>query len=230
MSKAQRILIAVLTTIVIGGMFAYQDMQKNEPRNQEYPATVILTDFFGGSLSGLIFYFGSGWFIRRKEKNLKRAGDGKLYDEIALELKEKPMIPGLWTKAFSEAGGDDAKARALYIKYRVAQLTESCQQQLEQNRAAVKAAKKQQYAEMEAARRQKLAPFHRFIFLVFAIVCMLLCGFFGLCAIACIVFASDKKEIFDSDDLILAIAGGIFCLIVAFLFGVAFMKCKKETW
>ena len=44
--------------------------------------------------------------------------DEKLYEEVARELQEKPMVPGLWTKAFAEMGGDDAKARALYIKYR----------------------------------------------------------------------------------------------------------------
>jgi hypothetical protein len=58
-----------------------------------------------------------------------KAGDDKFYDEVARELEEKPMVPGLWTKAFAEMDGDDAKARALYIRYRVQQLaTEAARQ------------------------------------------------------------------------------------------------------
>ena len=124
-----RILTAILVTLLLGGMFAYQDIQKNEPPYQQHPVTVILTDFFCGFLSGLIFYFGSGWLARRKERKLKGSGDEKFYDVVARELQEKPMVPGLWTKAFAEMGGDDAKARALYIKYRVAQLAEASRQQ-----------------------------------------------------------------------------------------------------
>ena len=85
---------------------------------------VILTDFFGASLSVMFFYFASRWLGRRKERKLEKAGDDKFYEEVARELQEKPMVPGLWTKAFAEMGGDDAKARALYIKYRVLQLEE----------------------------------------------------------------------------------------------------------
>ena len=122
MNKPTRILTAILVSLLLGGMFAYQDTQKNEPTYQQHPATVILTDFFGASLSGLIFYFGSGWLARRKEKKLEKAGDVKFYDEVARELQDRPMSPGLWTKAFAETGGDDTKARALYIKLRVTQL------------------------------------------------------------------------------------------------------------
>ena len=71
-------------------------------------------------MSGLIFYFGSGWLERRKERKLQKAGNDKFYEDVARELQDKPMASGLWTKAFAEMGGDDAKARALYIKYRVA--------------------------------------------------------------------------------------------------------------
>ena len=134
MSKPIRILTAILASLAIGGMFAYQDAQKNAPTYQQHPATVILTDFFCGFLSGLIFYVGSGWLARLKERKLEKAGDEKFYEEVARELQEKPMVPGLWTKAFAEMGGDDAKARALYIKYRVAQLAEARRQGLEKNR------------------------------------------------------------------------------------------------
>ena len=73
------------------------------------------------------------------------AGDDKFYDEVARELQEKPMVPGLWTKAFAEMGGDDAKARALYIRYRVLQLRdrqiENARLQAKEARLAAEAAK-----------------------------------------------------------------------------------------
>ena len=122
MNKPTRILTAILVSVLLGGMFAYEDVQKNEPTYQQHPVTVILTDFFCGSLAGLISYIGSGWFYRRKEGKSKGAGDDKFYEEVARELQEKSLVAGLWTKAYAEMGGDDAKARALYIKYRVAQL------------------------------------------------------------------------------------------------------------
>ncbi len=65
-------------------------------------------------------------------------GDEKFYEEVARELQEKPMVPGLWTKAFAEMGGDDAKARALYIKFRVAQLVEAGRHELEKDQNATK--------------------------------------------------------------------------------------------
>src|ERR1017187_2117801 len=139
MSKPIRILTAILVSLLLGGMFAYQDVQKNEPPYQQHPVVCIVTDFFGASLAGLIGYLGSGWLAKRKERKsnqapnfhstggdkFSNAGDDKYYDEVARELQEKPMVPGLWTKAFAEMGGDDAKARALYIKCRVAQLAEA---------------------------------------------------------------------------------------------------------
>ena len=82
---------------------------------------------------------GGGISLLFKRKSLveisSNAGDEKLYEEVARELQEKPMVPGLWTKAFAEMGGDDAKARALYIKYRVAQLAEARRQQRQEAHA-----------------------------------------------------------------------------------------------
>ena len=136
MTKPIRILTTILVSLTLGGMFAYQDAQKNELSYQSHPVVCIATDFFCGTLAGLIFYFGSGWLARRKERKTNQATnshpigvnkpsnfvDDKFYDRVAQELQEKPMVPGLWTKAFAEMDGDDAKARALYIRYRVQQL------------------------------------------------------------------------------------------------------------
>lgn len=60
--------------------------------------------------------------------------DEHLYEQAALELAQQSPKPGVMAKAFSEAGGDVARAQALYIRLRVDQLKE---------------------AEREAAQRQK---------------------------------------------------------------------------
>ena len=127
MSKPISILIAFIGALALGCMVAYHDIQKYGTDFQAHPnlPVVILTDFFGASLSVMLFYFASRWLYRRKERKLKEAGEDKFYDEVARELQEKTLVAGLWTKAFAEMGGDDAKARALYIKYRVAQLAEA---------------------------------------------------------------------------------------------------------
>lgn len=46
------------------------------------------------------------------------------YETVAAEIQRKVLRPGLWTRAFAETGGDDAKAKALYIRLRVAELEE----------------------------------------------------------------------------------------------------------
>jgi hypothetical protein len=48
--------------------------------------------------------------------------ENQIYEVVAEELQKRVIVPGVWTRAFAEAGGDNEKARALYIKYRVAQL------------------------------------------------------------------------------------------------------------
>jgi len=98
----------------------------------QWTASVVAIAFFA--------LIGGGISLLFKRKSLveisSNAGDEKFYEEVARELQEKPMVPGLWTKAFAEMGGDDAKARALYIKYRVAQLAEATRQQLKEARLA----------------------------------------------------------------------------------------------
>jgi uncharacterized membrane protein YdbT with pleckstrin-like domain len=48
--------------------------------------------------------------------------DQVFYDLVAEELRLKRLVDGVWIRAFSDAAGDEQKARAIYIKYRVAQL------------------------------------------------------------------------------------------------------------
>lgn len=92
---------------------------------------------FFGSIGGLLLiipivaiFLWLIWKANNKSKQVSvnepdKTENDKFYDEVAREFQEKTLVAGLWTKAFAEMGGDDAKARALYIKYRVAQLAEA---------------------------------------------------------------------------------------------------------
>ena len=55
---------------------------------------------------------------------------------VASELQANTMVPGLWAKAFAEARGQIDQARALYIRYRVAQLAQEASEQSRQRRQA----------------------------------------------------------------------------------------------
>jgi hypothetical protein len=239
MNKPIRILTAILVSLLLGGMFAYQDAKKNELPYQSHPVVAVLTDFFCGSLVGLIFYFGSGWLARRKERKLEKAGDVKFYEEVARELQEKPMVPGLWTKAFAEMGGDDAKARALYIKYRVAQLTESSRQQLEadrlakqrqeeQKRVATKAADLQRLAAIEATERQGRTSFHRLIHWVLCVVLASLTIVCGFGSLACIIEPFTPQGS-NYGDLVGIIVADIIMLCITFICAHATQLCYKKT-
>ena len=51
-------------------------------------------------------------------------GDDELrfYEIVAEEMRAGDLKPGLWTKAYADAGGEQDRARAFYIKLRVEQL------------------------------------------------------------------------------------------------------------
>ena len=73
--------------------------------------------------------------------------DERFYDEVARELQDRTLIAGLWTRAFAETNGDNDKARALYIRYRVAQLAQlelDKAQNMERERLEQKAAEEQE--------------------------------------------------------------------------------------
>jgi uncharacterized membrane protein YhaH (DUF805 family) len=51
--------------------------------------------------------------------------DDEFYNRVAIEMQEKRMVPGVWARAFSDADGDENRAKAIYIKLRVSQLVDS---------------------------------------------------------------------------------------------------------
>ena len=60
-----------------------------------------------------------------------KEGDKTTYELIAEEIDTGNTQKALWTKAFSDAEGDDKRARALYIKYRFEEISNEEQEYLE---------------------------------------------------------------------------------------------------
>jgi len=129
------------------------------------------------------------------------------YDEVARELQAKEMVPGVWTRAFAEADGQIERARALYIKYRVAQMSEAREQQINEKRrmAAV------------AAKTRALSGVRQFGYIVLVLICGFLTFILGLVGI----FMP-----FD-DHSTGSIVCAVFSVGIAFLFGLATRKCWK---
>ena len=50
------------------------------------------------------------------------ANDQIFYDIVAEEIRSRIIVDGLWVRAFSESGGDEGKAKAIYIVHRFGQL------------------------------------------------------------------------------------------------------------
>ena len=61
------------------------------------------------------------------KENTPAMNDDEFYDEVAKEMQENRLIPGVWTRAFAEADGDENRSKVIYIKRRVAQLTAEAQ-------------------------------------------------------------------------------------------------------
>ncbi len=76
--------------------------------------------------------------------------DDKFYDEVAKELLDGNVQAGVWARSFSEADGDKEKAKAIYIRLRVAGLAIEKQAQVREREAAKRDA--------EASERVKNRP------------------------------------------------------------------------
>jgi hypothetical protein len=79
--------------------------------------------------------------------------DERFFEIASAEIRAGTIRPGLRAKAFSDANGEENRAQALYLKYRVAQLV---QEELEarQAEAEAKTQLKQQARDAEEAARQ----------------------------------------------------------------------------
>jgi hypothetical protein len=85
---------------------------------------------------------------RRGETIDKSFMDQRFYDQVAAEIESRQLDKGVWVRAFSEASGDDTKAKAVYIALRVAQL--------EAEARAAQVAKQAEEAEAKAHAQEEL--------------------------------------------------------------------------
>lgn len=62
------------------------------------------------------------WFQSKHEQLVDNLRDEQVYALVALEVADGEIRPGLWAKAFAEAGGNEQRAQGIYINLRVTQL------------------------------------------------------------------------------------------------------------
>lgn len=60
---------------------------------------------------------------------MKTKREEEFYELAGREVAENRLVPAVWSKAFSEALGDQQAALALYIRFRVEQLERGYQQE-----------------------------------------------------------------------------------------------------
>jgi len=135
------------------------------------------------------------------------------------------MVPGLWTKAFAEMGGDDAKARALYIKLRVGQLHNEAALENERQKSETKRKVKEQRLAAEAAKPplkwyEKLA---NFLLGCFSGCVTLL---FAVIIIACLADEDRANSDLSFIETAMVI---IFTAGIAFGFGLITYKCFRAV-
>lgn len=89
--------------------------------------SIILYAFWGFIFwvcwKGFLRDFFNGFSATKAAKSqiaARQIPDEAYYEMAAKEVKNDNIRTGLWAKAWSDAGGEDTKAKALYLKLRVA--------------------------------------------------------------------------------------------------------------
>ena len=78
--------------------------------------------------------------FKTSEDRLKEV---QLYELVALEIENGQQVMGLWAQALSEAGADEKRAKALYIKLRVGMMQDQLEEKAREARNARKRARKE---------------------------------------------------------------------------------------
>lgn len=123
MSNGTKIFLVVL--VVIGGYFLFATMADS------YGAERYTDKFFEGAIKGLAFtpvialLFWAPKLIRKFIKDRKDIGGLRedAYETALNEIETGQVIKRTWAKAFSLSDGDEAKAKAVYIKLRAVELS-----------------------------------------------------------------------------------------------------------
>lgn len=130
------------------------------------------------------------------------------YEIVAGELEQQTQKTGIWAKAFADAGGSPEQARALYIRYRVAQLAEVRSREQQEHRQTV----------AKVGRQRAAAGFRRFVFGLFGVIC----GF------ASLIFAVFFFPLFSSDTHSDMFAVAIIMAVLSVLFASLTYWCIKS--
>jgi hypothetical protein len=175
---------------------------------------------------------GGGISLLFKRKSLveisSNAEDDKFYDQVARELQEKPMVPGLWTKAFAEMDGDDAKARALYINLRVGQLhTEATLENERQNAETKKKAKEERLA-AEAA-KPPIKRYEKLANILLGCFCGCATLLFALLIIGCLSDLDRAGLRISFSEILEHVKVVIGLGAIAFAFGFITYKCFRAV-
>lgn len=129
-----------------------------------------------------------GLFTSAKAKlAAQKLAEEQLYEFAAEEIAANNIRPGLWAKAIAEADGDDAKAKARYIKLRVETMKAEADLKDYASENANKADAEMRRREEELRREEAIkavneptgeAPDFTIVYIVFAVVLLFLVAMF----------------------------------------------------
>ena len=129
-----------------------------------------------------------GLFTSAKAKlAAQKLAEEHLYELAAEEIAANNIRPGLWAKAIAEADGDDAKAKARYIKLRVETMKAEADLKDYASENANKADAEMRRREEELRREEAIkavneptgeAPDFTIVYIVFAVVLLFLVAMF----------------------------------------------------
>ena len=129
-----------------------------------------------------------GLFSSAKAKlAAQKLAEEHLYELAAEEIAANNIRPGLWAKAIAEADGDDAKAKARYIKLRVETMKAEADLKDYASENANKADAEMRRREEELRREEAIkavneptgeAPDFTIVYIVFAVVLLFLVAMF----------------------------------------------------
>jgi hypothetical protein len=78
------------------------------------------------------------------------------YDQVAVEIQQGHLKPGLWTKAFADANGEQTKARVIYIRERVSQLQQEAAEAARDRQESDRQSEQQRQAREQIAERKRI--------------------------------------------------------------------------
>jgi hypothetical protein len=115
------IFVGLLVAFVMGPILCF-----SAPSRGEYFAWwfIIVVPFFGGGVGGIVSLI---CCVRRKKREgIKHPDNKELLTTAWEELDdEERRSTSTWAKAFTQANGDEARAKAVYVRLRVKELSQA---------------------------------------------------------------------------------------------------------